>query len=635
MPAIVAVSRDREIPLSFAQQRLWFLDQLEPNSAFYNIPAAIRLNGQLNVSALQQSINEVIKRHEILRTTFVNEYGYAVQKIALELKLSLVEIDLSHLNKNEQELKVLSLINEEVGLPFQLSQLPLLRVKLIRLAAAECVLVLVMHHIISDGWSIAIFVSEVAEYYQAHSEARAVSIAPLEIQYADYTFWQWQWIQGEGLAKQLSYWREQLADMQPLQLPTDYNRPPIQSYRGERQRIRLSNSLKEALNELSRRSGTTLFMTLLAAFNTLLYRYSGQRDIVVGTDIANRNRAEIERLIGFFVNQLVLRTAVDGQITFNELLMRVRETALAAYTHQDLPFDKLVEELNPARDLSRSPLFQAKFILQNTPQSMPSLGTISLTPIEFSSNVAKFDITLSMVESVYGLIGMVEYSTALFDSITISRMMAHLQNLLSVVVANPQQHISDLQMLSETEKHQLLVEWNDTAVDYPQDKCIHQLFEEQVERTPDAIAVVYEQEQVTYQQLNRRANQLAHYLRREGVRPEVLVGICLERCIDMVVSILAVLKAGGAYLPLDPHYPTERIAFIMEDAGIFRLITTERLIASFPAAADFICLDSDWKRMDLEEITNPVKTAVADNLAYTIYTSGSTGKPKGVQILHR
>ncbi|MEW6734140.1 MAG: amino acid adenylation domain-containing protein [Acidobacteriota bacterium] len=632
---IVPISRDKELPLSFAQQRLWFLDQLEPNNPFYNVPAVIRLIGPLNTITLEQCINEIIKRHEVLRTSFINEDGRAVQAISAQLRVKLAEIALSHLGEEERELEVVKLINKETVRPFQLSQPPLLRIKLLRLAAAEHVLVVVMHHIISDGWSMAIFIREVTGLYEALCRGESLRLTELSIQYADYAYWQRQWLQGEVLEKQLEYWRKQLTDISTLQLPTDHPRPPVQSYRGDYQQVRLSKSMTAALNALSRQAGATLFMTLLAAFNSLLYRYSNQQDIVVGTDIANRNHAGIEELMGFFVNQLTMRTMVNGRTSFYQLMMQVREVALAAYAHQDLPFDKLVEELNPKRDLSRTPLFQVKLILHNTPQEELALREMVLIPIPVSNNVAKYDVTLSLVESREGLVGTIEYSTDLYESITISRMIAHFENLLTAALDNPQQTISSLTLLSEAERHQLLVEWNNTAVEYPYNKCIHQLFEEQVAQTPLAIAVVYEQEQLSYQEINRRANQLAHYLISLGVGPEVLVGICLERSIEMVVAIMGVLKAGGAYLPIDPSYPLERITYILENARVPLILTEEQRADELPLyLAQIVCLDSEWSIISAESDSGPISSVSPNNLAYVIYTSGSTGKPKGVMIAH-
>ncbi|MEW6737661.1 MAG: amino acid adenylation domain-containing protein, partial [Acidobacteriota bacterium] len=523
----------------------------------------------------------------------------------------------------------------EAQRPFDLSKPPLLRVRLLQLGENEHVLLFTMHHIVSDAWSRTVLVGEIATLYQAYCRGEISSLAELPIQYADYAQWQQDWLQGDVLEKQLSYWRGQLANFSSLELPTDHPRPARQSYRGNSLSLNLSQDMTVELKALSSKNGVTLFMTLLTVFKSLLRYYSGQEDIVVGTPIANRNRKEIEGLIGFFVNTLVLRVEISGKTSFLDALARLKEVALAAYVHQDLPFEKLVEELQPIRDMSRSPLFQVMFMLQNAITANLTLPGLTIEPFELNGKTAKFDLTLSMAETEQGLLAEVVYNIDLFDTVTIARMLKHLENLFTAITINPRQRISDLPILSETERHQLLVEWNDTAVDYPQDKCIHQLFEEQVERTPDAIALVYEQEQLTYQQLNQRANQLAHYLRREGVGPEVLVGICLERCIDMVVSILAVLKAGGAYLPIDPHYPAERIAYMLSDSQAHLLLRQEQIVGLKPGERIGQRMDSVWQVIEQEQSGNPKVELNADNLAYVIYTSGSTGEPKGVMVTHQ
>ena len=473
---------------------------------------------------------------------------------------------------------------EEFRRPFDLAHGPLLRVNLLRLGDKEHILLLTLHHIISDGWSMGILVQEMATLYEAFSHGTVPSLPELPIQYADFAEWQREWLQGEVLESQISYWKEQLGGNLPIvELPTDHPRPAVQTYRGKRKSRVLRKTLHEALKALSQREGVTLFMTLLAAFQTLLHRYTGQDDIIVGSATANRNRLEIEGLIGFFVNTLVLRTDLSGNPTFRELLKRVREVALGAYAHQDLPFDKLVEELQVPRDLSYNPLFQVMFVLQNAPMEPLQLSGLTLSPLEAETDTAKFDLTLELTEGPEGLTSSIEYNTDLFDSDTIERMVGHFQTLLQGIVANPDARLSELPLLTEPERHQLLVEWNATQTDYPRDKCIHELFEEQVERTPDAVALVFEDQRLTYRELNRRANQLAHYLRKLGVGPEVLVGICMERSLEMVVGLLGILKAGGAYVPLDPAYPKERLAFMVEDTGIAVVADTTRMIPAIPA----------------------------------------------------
>ncbi|MDQ3942480.1 MAG: condensation domain-containing protein, partial [Actinomycetota bacterium] len=543
-------------PLSFAQERLWFLDQLEPGNPVYNRPAAVRLTGPLDVRALERGLSEIVRRHEILRTTFPAEAGRPVQRIAPPRPLSLTVTDLGGLPESEREAQARRLAREETRRPFELARGPLLRASLLRLGDEEHVLLLTMHHIASDGWSDAVFFRELAALYEAFSTGEPSPLAELPIQYVDYTVWQRQWLAGEVLDEQLGYWKRQLADVSALQLPTDRPRPAVQTHRGARQELMLPGPLTEALKDLSRREGATLFMVLLAAFQALLARYSGQEDIAVGTPIAGRNRAETEGLIGFFVNTLVLRTDLSGDPTFRELLGRVRETTLEAYAHQDLPFEKLVEELEPQRDLSRTPLFQVMFALQNVPQQDPELADLTLSRLRVESGTAKFDLTLSMIEEAKGLKGSLEYNTDLFEAATIERMLGHFRTLLEGIMTEPERRISELPLLTEAERHQLLVEWNDTQTDYPKDQCVHVLFETQAERTPDAVAVVFEDQRLTYRELNRRSNQLARHLRKLGVgRPEVSVGICVERSVEMVVGLLGILKAGGAYVPLDPAYP--------------------------------------------------------------------------------
>ncbi|MEH2342111.1 MAG: amino acid adenylation domain-containing protein [Nostoc sp.] len=624
-------------PLSFAQQRLWFLAQLEPNSPFYNIPGAVRLQGQLDLGALQQSFNEIISRHEALRSNFQTREGQAISVISETVPLILPIFDISELPLNQQEAEVKQQASQEAQKPFDLNSDLLLRAKLLRLSKQEHILLLTMHHIVSDGWSIGVMVRELATLYQAFCNGQPSPLPALPIQYVDFAVRQRQWLQGEVLETQISYWLKHLENApKVLELPTDHPRPAIQTFRGATYLFKLSKELSASLNKLSQQQGSTLFMILLAGFQTLLWRYTGKEDIVIGSPIANRNRTEIEGLIGFFVNTLALRTNLAGNPSFEELLKRVREVALGAYAHQDLPFELLVEQLQPQRDLSYTPLFQVMFVLQNAPMSALELPGLTLTPLESNSDSAKFDLTLQMTETEEGLVGSLEYNTDLFEEKTIHRMAGHLQTLLEGVVANPQQHLSELPLLIDSERHQLLREWNNTEVEYSQQLCIHQLFEAQVERTPDSIAVVFEDQQLTYCELNTRANQLAHYLQALGVKPEVLVGICVERSLDMVIGLLAILKAGGAYVPLDPMYPPERLAFMLENADIFVLLTHKRLAERLSKyKGDVICFDADCETIAQQSRENQVSGVTPDNLMYVIYTSGSTGKPKGAGVYQR
>ncbi|MBW4575238.1 MAG: amino acid adenylation domain-containing protein [Aphanothece sp. CMT-3BRIN-NPC111] len=634
------------IPASFAQCRLWFLDQFEPNSAFYNLPAAVRLTGKVNAAVLEQSFQEIVRRHESLRTTFTTVEGQPMQAIALSPNFALQVVDLRELPEADREVKAQQLVIQEAQKPFNLEQDSLLRANLLQLNEEESVLLLTMHHIVSDGWSMGVLIREVAALYKAFSAGQPSPLTDLPIQYADFALWQQEWLQGEVLETQLNYWKQQLKDAPPLlELPTDRPRPPVQTFKGATQVLVLPKSLTEALKDLSRQEDVTLFMTLLAAFKTLLSRYTGQTDILVGSPIANRNRAEIEELIGFFVNTLVLRTDLSNNPSFRELLSRVREVTLGAYQHQDLPFEKLVEELQPERSLSHNPLFQVMFQLRNAPMPALELSGLSLTLLEVEQGTTQFDLSLDMQEVAQGLKASVEYSTDLFDSATITRMLGHFQTLLEGIVADPNQPLSNLPLLTEAERHQLLVEWGSRGAgeqgreeDSRLHLCIHELFEAQVERTPDAVAVVFENQQLTYRQLNQQANQLAHYLQKLGVQPEVLVGVCIERSLEMVVAILAILKAGGAYVPLDPSYPKHRLVHMLEDSQVSVLLTQQRLLEILPQHnAKVVCLDTDWETIQalkLKTQNSKLKTQNSSNLVYVIYTSGSTGKSKGVMVQH-
>ncbi|MFQ5796950.1 MAG: condensation domain-containing protein, partial [Candidatus Bipolaricaulia bacterium] len=565
IPPITAISRERELPLSFSQGRMWFLHQLAPESTAYNMAAPLRVTGMLNKAALEHSLKELIRRHESLRTTFPNVGGRPVQVIAPEQPVTIKEVDLRMVPEDQRLEEVRRLTTEEARRPFDLELGPLMRLLLVQLGEEDRVLLLTMHHIISDHWSFGVIGRELALAYNAFCNVLPVPTRPLPIQYADFAAWQSQWLRGEVLESQLSYWKKQLAGLQVLEMPTDHPRPSVQTFHGAHLTLDLPRSLTEGLKKLSLQEGVTLYMTLLAAFKTLLHRYSGQQDIAIGSPIANRNRFAIEGIIGTFVNVLVLRTDLSGNPTFRDLLARVREVALGAYAHQEMPFEKLVEELQPERDMSRSPIVQVLFNLFNAPMREVNLFGLSWNPFEIDIGASQFDISLSIDTEIMQKI-MLAYNTDLYDATTIERMLRHYLRLLEVIVASPETQISRLELLTEAERQQVLLGWNDTASDYPREACLQELIETQVERTPEAIAVSMEGESLSYHELNSRANQLAHYLRNRGVRPEVRVAIYMERSLEMLVGLLGILKAGGAYVPLDPDYPRERLAFMLEDA---------------------------------------------------------------------
>ena len=631
------VSRTINIPLSYSQQRLWILDQLERTSA-YNNCIAFNVIGSLHVAALEDSFNEIIRRHEILRTNFVSIEGQAYQIIRPKMAISLNKISFQHLSKGEQLFEIEKFASEKALQVFDIEKDPLMRVILIQLAPNEHVLIFIIHHIISDGWSMSVLTHELISLYEAFIKNKPSPLKELEIQYADFAVWQRKWLKGGILDNLLTYWKKNLKGAPPLlNIPTDRLYPSVQSFHGHRIQFNFDINLIQKIKDIGQQSETTLFMILFTIYTILLFRYSNQEDIVVGTPIANRNFKEIEPLIGFFVNTLVLRIDLSGNPKFSELLHQVRQTALDAYAHQDLPFEKLVEELQPDRNLSHSPIFQTMFVFQNTPAEKLQLPELSLTPLRIKSPTSKFDLTMFTEETEQGLRGEIEYNTDLFDEITIRRMIDHFRNLLKGIVSNPDQRISELPLLSEAEKNRLLVEWNDTKADYPHNKCIHQLFEEQVERSPDAVAVVFEDQTLTYRELNSRANQLANYLQSLGVGPEVLVGICVERSLEMVIGLLGILKAGGAYVPIDPLYPEKRRDFMVTDSQVKVLLTQKELIDKFVKFNNVqtISLDTEWDIISQNNKQNLTGKVESNNLVYMIYTSGSTGKPKGVMNTHK
>jgi amino acid adenylation domain-containing protein len=631
-------------PLSFAQQRLWFFDQFEPGTPAYNIPLAVKITGPLDVAALHSSLNAIVARHATLRTTFKVADGVPVQEIAPELTLSLPVVDL----RDQPQADVLELATADNLQPYDLINGPLIRGQLLRTADLEHVLLLNMHHIVSDGWSLGVLVREMGTFYEAFSKAdgAAAAIPELPIQYADYAVWQRESLRpgapGEALDEKLAYWKKQLAGPLPvLELPTDRPRPAVQTYRGARHFVALPKTLTEALRSLSREEGVTLFVTLLAAFQTLLQRYTAQNDIIVGSPIAGRNRSELEGLIGLFVNSLALRVDLHGNPSFRELLQRVREVSLDADAHQEAPFEKLVEVLAPERNLSQNPLFQVMFVFQTAPLGDLSVSGLTLTPLDVESGTAKLDLSVELYDRADGIGGWFEYNSDLFDAPTIARMAGHFQALLESVVDDRSRRLSDLPMLSAAERRQLVVEWNATAIDYPDaDSTLHHLMESQAARTPDAVAVIFEDQRLSYRELNARANQLAHHLQTLGVggntQGEVRVGVCVEGSVELAIALLGVLKAGGTYVPIDPTYPQDRLQFMLQDTQTPVLLTQQQLVNHLPEhSAVVLCLDTDWPTIAQSSTQNAISRATGDTIAYIIYTSGSTGKPKGVMVPHR
>jgi amino acid adenylation domain-containing protein/non-ribosomal peptide synthase protein (TIGR01720 family) len=642
LPPIEKAPRDGRLPLSFAQRRLWFLAQLEPESAAYNIPAAVSIRGELNLDALCRAFNSIIERHEVLRTTFVSDDSEPAQVIAPGRVLKITVADLCELSEGRRDEEVRRLVVAEARRPFDLTRWPLLRVSLLRVAEREHIALLTMHHIISDGWSMGVLIGELATLYESFSTGKPAALPLLRIQYADYSHWQRQWLRGEALETQLSYWQEKLRGHPPvLNLPVARPRPAIQSNRGARLSQHLPWELVEGLKVLCRRQGVTLYMALLAVFKTLLYRYTSQPDIVVGSPVANRSSVQCETLIGFFANTMVLRTDLSGDPTFRQLLGRVRETALGAYAHQDVPFERLVDELQAVRDLSFTPLFQVMFTLQNAPLPERRSSGLSISFLETESGTAKFDLELLAAEKGSGLAFTWEYNTDLFDRAAVAQMAEHFRRLLLGALSNPERAVSALPLLNEDEERRLLFEWNDTRSDLASDKCAQQLFEEQAERTPHAVAVLFEGGQLTYDELNRRSNRWARALVARGVGPDTLVTLLDERGPDLLTAILAVFKAGGAYLPLDPHDPRARLKRVLAQGRSRLLLTTRELAPTLSELTEGsegggpeVIFVEDLSRGEGADGNLPARGGWS-NLAYVIYTSGSTGVPKGAMVEHR
>jgi amino acid adenylation domain-containing protein len=620
-------------PASFGQRRLWFLDQFEPASAAYNVPIAMRIAGALDADAIERSLAAVVEHHEALRTRFELEEGEPAQVIVSELAVPLAVVDLTDTPAEQREARAQEILSEESLRPFDLARGPLIRATLLRLAPADHVLLLTLHHIVCDGWSLGILLRELSSVYNELVSGRPAALPALEIQYADYSVWLREWLEGGELQRQLAYWKQQLSAVPVLQLQTDRPRPLVWSSKGAKLPIALPLKLADEVSAIARKERATPFMALLAAFQALLQRYTSQDDIAVGSPIAGRNRVEVEPLIGFFVNTLVLRTNLSGDPTFRELLARVRDVTLGAFTHQDVPFEKLVEELRPERATTHTPFFQTMFVLQNTTPALLDIEGTKAAPYELLDSTAKFEISMSLRNTGDGLRGTIEYNTDLFDRSTIQRMAAHFEQLLEGICANPDARVSALPLLTASERQQIDT-WNATSVDLPP-LCLHQLFEAQVARTPDAIAVVSGNDSISYRTLNARANRLARTLRSAGVGPDVVAGVCLDRSVDVVVALLGILKSGAAYLPLDPSYPEVRLTAMLEDSATTVVVTDTVNGSTLPAGLRRLTLGGYHEATSADDESNVDSQATLDSLAYLLFTSGSTGRPKGVMIPHR
>jgi amino acid adenylation domain-containing protein len=626
----------REVPLSFAQERLWFLDQLVPENSILNCTDSLRFSFSLEADFLERSLNEIVRRHESLRTTFQVIEGQPVQVIAPQLVVPLPVTDLRRLDRADAEAAAAGIVADAAGRPFDLAHGPLLRADLLQLQEDEYIFLLTMHHIIADGWSMEVFWDELEQLWAAYAEGRPSPLPDLPIQYADFALWQRGVLRGRVIEEHIGYWRNQLAGVTTLQLPLDRLRPPVQTFCGSEYAFLISSSVARGLKSLSQREGATLFMTLLGAFQVLLFRYTEQEDVVVGTYVAGRNRVDIEKLIGFFVNALVLRADLSGNPSFREFLSRVREMALGAYAHQEMPFERLVQELQPERDLSRNPFFQAVFQLVNVPTRGGQEPVPGVSVMQVERSASALDLTCTLWEDENQLKGRFEFNTDLFDESTIARMSSHFQNLLEDIVANAEKRISELNLLSGGERQQLLTDWNSTQRPYDFDHSLLDDFEEQVKRQPDAPAFFCNGLQLTYEQLDQRSNQLARCLKTLGVGPELLVGVCLERSLELPVVLLAVFKSGGAYLPLDPAYPSQWLNFILEDAGAPVLITESKYVERLKTKIEkTILLDAARAEIAAQDSASLHSPVSPDSLAYCIYTSGSTGQPKGVAVEHR
>ncbi|GMQ82706.1 MAG: hypothetical protein BMS9Abin05_2165 [Rhodothermia bacterium] len=623
---------------SFAQERLWFLDKYEnEESVAYNSANAVSIDGSLDVHEFERALNEIYNRHDVLRAFFIEEDGRPVMAVPASNSFPLKHVDLRKVSEPTRSEKLEEILKRGLEVPFRLATGPLVRGYLIRLRNDSHVFLLVIHHIITDGWSNQIFRSELSALYSAYIEGQSSALEPLPVQYSEYAAWQRAQLKDDILERKISYWKEYLSSPRStLDLPTDLPRPAVQTFRGTTKSFSLDRELSERIRLFGRKQGVTIFMTLVAAFKTLLFRYTGEPDVIIGTPAANRLRSEYESLIGFFANTLTLRTDFSDDPTFLELVVRIRDTSLESLDHQDLPFELLVAELSPDRDLSRNPLFQVMFALQNVPQRGFDLPGLEVKRLFVSGSSSKFDLTLNVFDEPAGFRGSIEFSTDLFDASTIDRMIGHFETLLLAIVENPDEHVSRLPLTTRDERDALVNEFNRTTVGYPADKSVHGLFSEQVARTPDRTAVEFETEHLSYRELEQRSNQLAHCLRQSGVTPSDLIGVCLKRSTELVVALLGILKTGAAYVPIDPDFPTRRIGFMIEDAEMDYLVTEVALCSRLSDHdIQFVCLDADKESIALMSSESIPVEISSESLSHVIFTSGSTGRPKGAQISHR
>ena len=628
--------RDTNVfPLSFAQERLWFFTQLEPESPLYNLPVAIKFTGELKVDILQKVFERLVERHEILRTTFEVRGKKQVQVIQEPYTWDMPVENFDHLSSDEQHKVIINKVSEEVLKLFDLGSLPLMRTRLLSFSEKEHVLILVSHHIVSDGWSFSVMINEMNNLYNALCNNTEVNISSLDIHYADYSVWQKETLQGEKVEELISFWRKQLEDVPVLSLPVDNPRPPIQTYNGKRYNFNIEKDITENIKTFSKDHGVTLFMTLFSIYAILIQKYSRQKDFAIGSPIANRNNAQVEPLIGFFVNMLALRCDLEGDPTFIELLNKIKKTTLDAYSHQDLPFEKLVDELVTTRDMSRSPLFQVAFVLQTAHSETFNFEGLTAEKIPVGNDASGFDMTMEFYEIDDALHGAVEYNADLFDEVTIKAFATYYNRLIDMVCDRPEERISAYSLLSPEEYALITQQWNETDRLFPS-KTVVELFEEQVVKNPTQTAVIWQDESLTYDELNRRANKLAHFLQKQGAAPGTLVGLCVERSIELFVGLIGIIKSGAAYVPMDPEYPEDRLEYMIADEDVKALLTEESLKEKIlNKSVPTFLLDKEWGTIDAEVDKNCASAITPDDLIYVIYTSGSTGKPKGVEVFHK